>query len=156
MADAPTPAASRIEGMLFQPTGAYTVTNTFGTNQYGEVGLAVGTTPLLQNTEVAAPGSAEAAAVVADNAKRAVTLDDGASTNFTASSFSARDLRARARAVPAQRRPDPGLRLHDQAGPGRRSRRPSRAPVVVDYRFNLWRFQPTAQVVGPDNATARR
>ena len=28
------------------------------------------------------------------------------------------------------------------------------APVVVDYRFNLWRFQPTAQVVGPDNATS--
>jgi 5'-nucleotidase len=24
--------------------------------------------------------------------------------------------------------------------------------VVVDYRFNLWRFQPTSQVVGPDNA----
>jgi 5'-nucleotidase len=26
--------------------------------------------------------------------------------------------------------------------------------VVVDYRFDLWRFQPTATVVGPDNATS--
>ena len=23
------------------------------------------------------------------------------------------------------------------------------APVIVDYRFNLWRFQPTSEVVGP-------
>jgi 5'-nucleotidase len=26
------------------------------------------------------------------------------------------------------------------------------SPVVVDYRFKLWRFQPTAPVVGPDNS----
>ena len=44
-----------LEGMLFQPSGPYTVTNTFGTNQYGEVGLAVGKKPLIQPTEVAAP-----------------------------------------------------------------------------------------------------
>ena len=79
-----------LEGMLFRPSGAYTVTNTYATNQYGEVGLAVGTTPLIQTTEVAAPRSAEADAVAADNEARKVTLDDGASTNYTASSFSTR------------------------------------------------------------------
>ena len=68
----PTTDAGResIEGMLFQPTGDYTVTNTFATNQFGEVGLAVGDHPLIQNTEVAKPGTPEADAVVADNAKR--------------------------------------------------------------------------------------
>ncbi|GAA4732944.1 hypothetical protein GCM10025782_35360 [Pedococcus ginsenosidimutans] len=146
-------ARESIEGMLFQPTGAYTVTNTFGTNQYGEVGLAVGTTPLLQNTEVAKPGSAESAAVVADNAKRLVTLDDGSSTNFTASSYSASTCGAR---------PVPCLLNADKTPAYVSTTKPVRvgapatftAPVVVDYRFNLWRFQPTAQVVGPDNATS--
>ncbi|WP_406831399.1 ExeM/NucH family extracellular endonuclease [Pedococcus sp. KACC 23699] len=142
-----------IEGMLFQPTGAYTVTNTFGTNQYGEVGLAVGTTPLLQNTEVAKPGTPEAAAVVADNAKRLVTLDDGSSTNFTASSYSAATCAGRP--VPCLLNADKTpayvstTKLVRVGAPATFT-----APVVVDYRFNLWRFQPTAQVVGPDNATS--
>jgi predicted extracellular nuclease len=145
------PGRESIEGMLFQPTGDYTVTNTFATNQFGEVGLAVGTKPLIQNTEVARPRSAEADAVVADNAERFVTLDDGASTNFTSSSFSASVCGTR---------PVPCL-LNGSLTPAYVSNsHPVRvgepvtftAPVVVDYRFNLWRFQPTAQVVGPDNA----
>ena len=151
----PTTEAGResVESMLFQPTGDYTVTNTFSTNQFGEVGLAVGTTPLMQNTEVGAPGSPEAAAVLVDNAKRAVTLDDGASTNFLANSFS----------VPTcTPRPTPCL-LNGSLTPAYVSNtEPVRvgeaatfsAPVVVDYRFGLWRFQPTAQVVGPDNTTS--
>ncbi len=149
----PTTDAAResIEGMLFAPTGAYTVTNTFGTNQYGEVGLAVGTTPLLQSTEVATPGSAEAKAVDADNAARKVTLDDGSSSNFTASSFSAASCGAR---------PVPCLLNGDQTPAYVSNTKPVRvgaaatftAPVVVDYRFNLWRLQPTAPVVGPENA----
>lgn len=149
----PTTDAAResLEGMLFQPTGAYTVTNTFGTNQYGEVGLAVGTIPLLQNTEVAKPGTPEAAAVVADNAKRKVTLDDGSSSNFTASSYSA---------AACGDRPVPCLLNGDQTPAYVSNSAPVRvgapatftAPVVIDYRFNLWRFQPTATVVGPDNS----
>ena len=80
----PTTAAQResLESMLYLPQGTYTVTNTFATNQYGEVGLAFGSTPLIQPTEVARPGTAQADAVAADNAARAVTLDDGATTNF--------------------------------------------------------------------------
>jgi predicted extracellular nuclease len=151
----PTTDAGResIEGMLFQPTGDYTVTNTFATNQFGEVGLAVGDHPLLQSTEVAAPGTPEAAAVVADNAARAVTLDDGASSNFTASSFSTSTCGAR---------PVPCLLNGDLTPAYVSTTEPVRvgasatftAPVVVDYRFNLWRFQPTQQVVGPDNAAS--
>jgi predicted extracellular nuclease len=149
----PTTDAGResIEGMLFQPTGDYTVTNTYAANQYGEVGLAAGDHPLIQNTEVAKPGTPEADAVVADNAKRLVTLDDGASTNFLANSFSA------SRCDP---RPVPCLTNGDLTPPYVSNTEPVRvgeaatfgAPVVVDYRFDLWRFQPTEQVVGPDNA----
>jgi 5'-nucleotidase len=149
----PTTDAGResIEGMLFRPLGAYTVSNTFATNQFGEVGLAVGATPLLQNTEVAKPGSAESAAVVADNAQRAVTLDDGVSTNYLANSFSAPTCAPR---------PTPCL-LNGNLTPAYVSNTaPVRvgeaatfsSPVVVDFRFSLWRFQPTAPVVGPDSA----
>ena len=140
-----------IEGMLFQPTGDYTVTNTFATNQYGEVGLASGDHPLLQSTEVATPGSAAAKAVDADNARRLVTLDDGASSNFTASSYSH---------ATCGTRPIPCLLNGDETPPYVSNTEPVRvgeaatfsAPVVVDYRFDLWRFQPTQTVLGPANA----
>jgi 5'-nucleotidase len=151
----PTTDAGResIEGMLFQPLGDYTVTNTFATNQFGEVGLAVGDHPLIQNTEVARPGTPEAAAVVADNARRAVTLDDGASTNFLANSFSATTCAPRPTPclvngglTPAYVSNTEPVRVGEAAT--------FTAPVVVDYRFDLWRFQPTQQVVGPDNAAS--
>ena len=127
--------------MLFRPSGAYTVTNTYATNQYGEVGLAVGTTPLIQTTEVAAPalrgrrrGGGQRGAQV--------TLDDGASTNFTASSFSTRTCGTR---------PVPCLLNGDLTPAYVSTTEPVRvgAPaaftgaVVVDYRFDLWRYQPT-------------
>lgn len=81
----PATAAQKesLEGMLFDPQGEFTVSNTYGTERYAELGLAQGDTPLLQPTEVALPGSAEAAAVAADNAARAIVLDDGSSTDFT-------------------------------------------------------------------------
>ena len=148
----PTTDAGResIEGMLFQPTGDYTVTNTFATNQYGEVGLAVGDHPLIQSTEVATPGSDAAKAVDADNASRLVTLDDGASSNFVASSYSH---------ATCGLRPIPCLLNGDETPPYVSNTRPVRVgeaatftkPVVVDYRFNLWRFQPTRTVLGPDD-----
>ncbi len=55
------PDREALESMLIAPTGDFTVSNNFGTNQYGEVGLAAGEGPLLQPTEVGRPGSAEAA-----------------------------------------------------------------------------------------------
>lgn len=35
----------RLESMLYQPSAPFTVTNTYSTNQYGELGLAFGDTP---------------------------------------------------------------------------------------------------------------
>ena len=75
-------ARETIEGMVFDPTGTYTVSNTFSTNQFAEVGLAYGDTPARTPTDAAPPGTPDNAAVAADNAARKVTLDDGSSVNF--------------------------------------------------------------------------
>ena len=141
-AQLPATAAQResLEGMVYRPTGAYTVTNTYSTNQYGEVGLAAGEKPLIQPTEVALPGSAEAAAVAADNAARGIVLDDGASTNFT----------SRGNLTPAYVSNDEPVRVG------------ARATFDGDVIFSqggspsspTYRFQPVATVVGPANAAS--
>src|SRR4029453_6427310 len=76
--DMPPNARAReaLEGMLVAPQGPYTVTDNYSLNQYGEIGLAAGTSPLVQPTAVATYGSPEYAAVVADNALRGIKLDD--------------------------------------------------------------------------------
>ena len=143
-----------LEGMLYTPTDAFTVTNTYSTNQYGEVGLAQGTSPLIQPTEVADAQSAEADAVAADNGVRAIVLDDGSSTNFTAGSYSAGTCGAR---------PVPCLLNGDLTPPYISNDQPVRvgaaATFVDDVIFSeggspsspTYRFQPTQTVVGPEN-----
>jgi 5'-nucleotidase len=126
-----------LESMLVAPQGDYTVADNYTTNQYGEIVLATGSGRLLQPTEVARPGSAEAAAVVADNAARAVTLDDGASTNFLPRDGSDQS----ARSIPV-----PWL---TNAGPVTVGATATfSAPVVLDYRNNAWKFQPTTPITG--------
>ncbi len=133
------PEREKLESMLLQPGGAYTVTDTFATNRFGEVALATGTTPLVQPTDAAPAGSAEAAAVAADNAARAVTLDDGASINFL---------------TPAnQTLTPPYLSLTEPVRVGAGVSFPR--PVIVDYRFNTWRLQPTTQVTNVSAPTER-
>ncbi|MEJ3404851.1 ExeM/NucH family extracellular endonuclease [Rathayibacter sp. YIM 133350] len=129
----PTTDAAReaIESMLFAPTGDFTVSNTYSTNQYGEVGLAAGTRPLIQPTEVGAPGSAEATAAAADNAARGVVLDDGASTNFLSAANSA--------LTPPYISLDAPVRVGEAVT--------FTQPVIVDYRNNVWKLNPTAAVV---------
>ncbi|WZH35292.1 MAG: ExeM/NucH family extracellular endonuclease [Microbacterium enclense] len=124
----------RLEGMLLQPQGDFTVTNTYITGQYAEVGLAAGTTPLLAPTEVARPGTPEFDDVVVDNAARGVVLDDGASLNFQRS---ATDV------------PLPYLSLTDPVRVG--APVTFTRPVVLDFRNDAWKFQPTEQLT-VDNA----
>ncbi|MDF2046123.1 ExeM/NucH family extracellular endonuclease, partial [Microbacterium sp. Kw_RZR3] len=119
----------RFEGMLLAPRGDFTVTNTYITGQYAEIGLAAGTTPLLTPTEVARPGTPELDEVVADNAARGVVLDDGASLNFQRS---ATDV------------PLPYLSLTDPVRVG--APVTFTRPVVLDYRFDAWKLQPTQQL----------
>lgn len=141
----PTTNAAResLEGMLYRPTGAYTVTNTFTTNQFGEVGLASGTKPLMQRTEVEEPGPAASSAVEADNAARAVTLDDGSSTNFLATSGG---LLVNGALTP------PYISLTAPVRVGAAATFTS--DVIVDWRNSAWKFQPTTTVTGPGNANA--
>ncbi|WP_404383072.1 ExeM/NucH family extracellular endonuclease [Knoellia locipacati] len=123
------------EGMLVQPQGTYTITNNYGLNQYGQVGLAVGDQPLYTATDVVLPGVA-ATAYEAENKKKYITLDDGSSWDYI-------------RNETAQDSPLPYL---SQAEPMRTGSQVSFAkPVILDYRFQ-WNYQPTSQIVGATDA----
>ncbi len=126
-----------LESMLYQPFGDFTVTNTFATNQYGEVGLAVGRTPLIQPTDVAEPNSDPAKAIIADNAARGVVLDDGASTNFLSAANTSQT--------------PPYVSLTEPVRVGEPVTFTD--SVIVDFRNNAWKFSPTAQVA-PGGPTA--
>jgi 5'-nucleotidase len=133
----PATAAQResLEGMLIAPQGAFTVTDVYSANQYGEIGLAAGDKPLVQPTETARPGTPEYTAAVADNAARAVTLDDGASTNFLSAANKSKPL--------------PYLSLTSPVRVGEPAT--FTKPVVLDYRNDAWKFQPTSELT-PSNA----
>lgn len=121
-----------LEGMLLRPVGRFTITNNYTTNSYAEIGLAAGSKPLPQPTDVARPRSAAYDRVVADNARRLVTLDDGASVNY--GSGANRDL------------PLPWLRPDNEVRTGAPVR--FTKPVVLDFRNGLWKLQPTSQLLG--------
>ncbi|WP_165355218.1 ExeM/NucH family extracellular endonuclease [Nocardioides oleivorans] len=138
----PTTEAGREaqEGMLLAPTDTFTVSNTYSTNQYAEIGLATGTEPLLTPTEVADAQDASAiAAVVADNAARGVVLDDGASTNFLTSAN-------QGVALPWLSKENP-VRVGARATLGT-------GGVVLEYRNSTWKLQPRQQVTGAGASTA--
>ncbi len=136
--DWPTEAQREaLESMLVSPQGAYTVTNTFSTNQFGEVGLAAGTTPLRQPTDVARPGTPEAAAVAADNANRRLAVDDGASINFGSA--------ANQGLVPTFVSLDEPVRVGASAS--------FAGPMVLEWRNSTWKLQPTAPIVGAASAS---
>ena len=119
-----------LESMLVQVTGDMTVTNTFSTHQYGEVGLASGTKALVQPTDAVRPGP-QVAVIEAENAKRAVVLDDGASTNFLSSGSTSQT--------------PPYVSLTNPVRVGAKATFTD--PVVVDYRNNTWKLNPTKQVL---------
>ncbi len=128
----PTTEAEREahESELLAPTDTFTVTNNYTTNQYAEVWLATGDTPLWQPTDIAPVGTPEYAAVLADNDARKVVLDDGASINFFSSAN--------------QSIPLPWLSLANTVRVGASAT--LQAPVVLDFRNGAWKFQPTHQV----------
>jgi len=144
---APMPAAVTIpataeqreslEGMLVAPQGDYTVTDNYSLNQYGEIGLSIGDTMLVQPTEVARPGTPEYTAALASNASRAVTLDDGASTDF----------------LKDANKPLPYLTTADPVRVG--SSVSFTGPVVLDYRNDVWKLQPTSELTPSTAATVQ-
>ncbi|MDO5494763.1 MAG: ExeM/NucH family extracellular endonuclease [bacterium] len=121
-----------LEGMLVMPIGTYTVSNNYDTNRFGTVGLAYGTEPLMQPGELFNPVTqpAEFAAVEADNFARGVVLDDGQSFNYTTGTN---------HEVPLPYvTVDGDLRVYDQVT--------FTEPVILDYRYDLWSYQPTYEL----------
>ena len=123
------------EGMLLKPTGAHTVTNNYATNTFGEIALAPGNEPLYQATQMVAPG-AEAIAYEAENVAKQITLDDGRSGNYTRGDSST----PMAWLVQDGGETIKSIRTGDQVE--------FQAPVIFDYRYDLWKFQPTTPVTG--------
>jgi len=118
------------EGELIAPQGDFTVSDNYDANWYGSFTLAAGDTPLRQPTDAGTAGSAQAQAVAADNAARQITLDDGSSLNYSSSAN--------------VNTPLPWLTPDNPVRDG--SAVTFHAPVVLDYRYDLWNFQPTSQV----------
>ncbi|MDF2051294.1 ExeM/NucH family extracellular endonuclease, partial [Arthrobacter sp. Cr_A7] len=129
-----------LEGMLLAPQGPLTVTDNYSLNQYGEIGLAGGTTPLVQPTAVAPYGTPEHAAVVAENAARGIKLDDGSSTNFL------RDAATKATVLPYLTTEDP-VRVGSPAT--------FTTNVVLGYANNAWKLQPLTHLTGTNKATVQ-
>ena len=127
-----------LEGMLLTPQGPVTVTDNYSLNQYGEIGLAGGTTPLQQPTAVAPYGSAEYTATVAANAARGIKLDDGATTNFL------KDAGTKALELPYLTTADP-VRVGAPVS--------FKTNVVLNYANGSWKFQPLTHLT-PANAEA--
>ncbi|MDT5032888.1 MAG: uncharacterized protein QOC94_3059 [Actinoplanes sp.] len=126
------------EGELIAPQGAFTVSDNYDANFYGSFTLAAGATPLRQPTDAGRPGSPEAVAAVADNAARAVTLDDGASVNYSGSTNTGKPLPWLTPGNPV--RIGSAVTFHQ--------------PVILEYRNALWNFQPRRQVTDDGAAVA--
>jgi 5'-nucleotidase len=137
----PSDAATResLEGMLLAPAGALTVTDNYDTNYYGSIVLAPGTSAFQTPTAVTEPGSAEYTALVAANAAAAVTLDDGASINFNSTAN---------KGIPL-----PYLSTTNPVRIG--AAVTFTTPVIFDYRYNAWNFQPTTQLTAENAATVQ-
>jgi 5'-nucleotidase len=129
-----------LEGMLLAPQGPLTVTDNYSLNQYGEVGLAGGTTPLVQPTAVAPYGSAEYTALVAENAGRGIKLDDGSSTNFL------KDAATKAQVLPYLTATDP-VRVGSPVT--------FTTNVVLGYGNNAWKLQPLTHLTEANKATVQ-
>ena len=116
-------ARESVESMLVAPAGAYTVSDVFNTNRYGEVILAGGSDVARIPTDLARPGSAQAAQIKADNKARRILLDDGRTTNL-----------ATAGLPPAYLKADNPIRVGDQVE--------AFGPSVLSFGFSEWRLQP--------------
>jgi predicted extracellular nuclease len=128
------------EGELLAPQGDFTVSDVYDTNYYGSLLLAAGTTPLVQPTDAGTAGSDAAKAAVADNARRAITLDDGSTWNYAVFGSHTGDPLPY---VTADNHPRVGSAVSFTGG------------VILEYRFDTWNLQPTHQVTdaGTDVAT---
>lgn len=124
-----------LEGMLVDATaGTFTVTNNYATNTYADLGLAAGDTVLPQPTNVVRPRTAAYDRLVAENAARLITLDDGRSINYAAGAD--REL------------PVPWLTADNEVRTG--ASVTIDEPLILDYRNDLWKLQPREPIAAGD------
>jgi predicted extracellular nuclease len=130
------------EGELIQPTGDYTVTDsydgsaynggTFSSSFFGEIGLAANSdVPLVTPTEVEDAQTGDVDGRTAYNDAHRVILDDGSDWNYSQDAHTDD--------------PFPYFTPTHTVRVGADVSFP--APVVLDYRFG-WKLQPRSQVVG--------
>lgn len=127
---------SSIQSMLYQPQGDFVVTNNYQANQYGSITLATKGEPLSVPTDVAEYGTPQWQSVKDFNAVNKVTLDDGSS--FTLNKSPNTDL------IP------PYISADGKASVG--AIVTFDEPVVVDYRNNEWKLNPTHRILGDSDA----
>ncbi|MGY3128066.1 putative extracellular nuclease [Agrococcus sp. UYP33] len=120
----PLDAAESTESMLVTLTQELTILEYFNFGRFGEV--VVGTERQVQPTAIAAPGSAEAAAVRAANAANRITIDDGRSAQNADPAIHPGNLQP----LSLENRFRGGDTITGITG-------------VLDYAFGLWRLQPT-------------
>ena len=126
------------ESELVAPQGPFTVTDSYNIDNYGEIGLASGTEPLVVPTEVEDAQTGDTAAVAAENARRAITLDDGASINFRDAENADRPYTWLTPTNPV--RVGAEVTFNDA--------------VLLDYRFGEWKLQPRRKVNGAGSNVA--
>jgi 5'-nucleotidase len=124
-------ARESAEGMLVAPVGAYTVSDVYNTNRYGEVILAAGSVPARIPTDVARPGSDAAIARKAANKAGRILVDDARTTNLASAGL-----------PPTYITKEQPLRVGDTVEKFSSS--------VLSYGFSEWRIQPATPV---DSAT---
>lgn len=117
-----------LESMLYQSPEKFTVSDAYPLSRYGEIGLASGGELPKQPTDVGAPNSPAWTAQQKTNEQSQLTLDDGSNKAFAVT-----------KSLPARQVPymtaDKNVSVGDTAQ--------FTEPVVIDYRFDKWRVQPT-------------
>lgn len=121
----------RLESMLYQPSAPFTVTNTYSTNQYGELGLAFGDTPCNSPPMWLAQGQ--------------MTLQGSNPTMLPAQLSS---TTAPPRTSSPQKQPHPYISVTDPVRVG--APVTFDEPVVVDYRNGTWKLNPTSAITPGD------
>ncbi|WP_232751632.1 ExeM/NucH family extracellular endonuclease [Corynebacterium sp. HMSC074A09] len=133
-------AREKLESMLLKP-GVHTVTDNYGLNRFGELGLAPGTEALRQPTDIVSPGTQEQKNMEAANAAKYVILDDGSTRDFSRDGASTK------------------LPYIMQNGSDVKTIRTTNqvefadSGVILGYGHEQWRFQPTTMITG-DSVTA--
>lgn len=128
-----------LESMLYATRESFVVADPYPLLPFGEIALAAGPKVPVQPTDVAPVNSAKATAQAAENAAIRVNLDDGTNRGYT------KTPTLDARQLPY---------LTNNAGVSVGDKVALDEPVIVDFRNNIWKFNPTRPVTaGTEVAT---